>query len=103
MRVELLCFDGYKSWPEGLRNIDVALWEEGFSERAELVKVFDEADAARLHFLGSPSFRVDGRELWPEDRDGYSLRCRLYRTAHGPKPCPSVAMLREVLRPCMPE
>jgi len=32
------------------------------------VKVESDEEAARLKFLGSPSFRVDGVDWWPEER-----------------------------------
>jgi hypothetical protein len=99
MRVELLYFDGCASWQDGLKNLGIALREEGLAQPVELVKVLDDADAERRQFLGSPSFRVDGQELWPEDRDDFSLSCRVYQSPQGLTRCPTVAVLKEALRP----
>jgi hypothetical protein len=95
MKIELLYFDGCPSWENGLKNLETALQEEGITASVEMVKVMDDDDAARLKFPGSPHFRVDGRDLWPEKRDIYSLSCRVYPTPDGIKGFPTVAMLRE--------
>jgi hypothetical protein len=51
----------------------------------------------RKKFFGSPSFRVDGVELWDDKRDTYSLSCRVYATPEGMKGSPTVSMLREAI------
>jgi hypothetical protein len=45
------------------------------------VEVHDAEAAQRLRFLGSPSVRVDGRDVEPgaEARTDYDLSCRVYR------------------------
>jgi hypothetical protein len=98
MKIELLYFDGCPSWEAGLKNLETALQEEGLYASVETVNVMDDTDAARLKFLGSPHFRVDGQDLWPEDRKNYSLSCRVYSTTEGIKSFPTVAMLRQQLK-----
>ena len=97
MKIELLYFDGCPSWESGLKNLQTALQEEGLSTAVEMVKVESDEDAARLKFLGSPHFRVDGMDLWHEERDVYSLSCRVYPTPNGIKGHPTVQMLKEKL------
>ena len=97
MKIELLYFDGCPSWENGLKNLETALQEEGLTASVEIVKVMDDADAARLKFLGSPHFRVDGQDFWPEERENYSLSCRVYSTPEGIKGFPTIAMLRQQL------
>ena len=97
MKIELLYFDGCPSWEAGLKNLQTALQEEGLSTAVEMVKVESDEDAARLKFLGSPHFRVDGMDLWHEERDVYSLSCRVYPTPNGIKGYPTVQMLKEKL------
>ena len=97
MKIELLYFDGCPSWETGLKNLEAALQEEGITASVEMVKVKDDRDAARLKFLGSPSFRVDGAELWTEEREAYALSCRIYPSPEGIKGWPTVKMLREKL------
>ena len=98
MKIKLLYFDGCPSWENGLKNLETALQEEGLTASVEMVRVTNDNDAARLKFLGSPHFRVDGRDLWPEEHEIYSLSCRVYPTAEGIKGCPTVAMLSEQLK-----
>ncbi len=98
MKVELLYFDGCPYWQQGLENLKAALAAEGLTAEIRLVKVESEAQAARLKFLGSPSFRLNGEDLWSEEHQAYHLSCRVYRTPEGIKGAPSVPMLREKLR-----
>ena len=96
--IQLLYFDDCPSWQRGLENLNTASQIEGLDVSVVLVKVEDNDDAARLKFLGSPTFQIDGQDLWPEDRDTYLLSCRVYLTPEGMKGWPSVEMLREKLK-----
>ena len=98
MQIDLLYFDGCPSWQGGLENLKAALSAEGIDAEIRLVQVEDDAEAARLRFLGSPSFHLGGQELWPEQREQYALSCRVYSTPQGMKGAPSVEMLKEKLR-----
>lgn len=101
MKVELLYFDGCPFWQSGLQNLHSALEANGLDVSVELVQVLDNDDAARSKFLGSPSFRVNGIDLWNEERDTYSLSCRVYATPEGMKGSPSIAMLQDTIRHCI--
>ncbi len=97
MQIELLYFDSCPSWQTGLQNLKSALQLEGIEAEVSLVNVQDDADAIRLEFLGSPSFRVNNVELWTETRETFALSCRVYPTPEGMKGWPTVEMLREKL------
>jgi hypothetical protein len=98
MKIDLLYIDDCPSWQSGLENLKAALEAEGLEAVIRLVKVPDDAEAARLKFLGSPAFCMDGVDFWPEGRARYNLNCRVYFTPHGLKGAPTVEMLREKLR-----
>jgi hypothetical protein len=98
MKIQLQFFEGCPSWQMGFKNLKTALQMEQLDLSVELVRIKDDSDAARLKFLGSPSFRVNGQDLWPEERDTYGLSCRVYITSEGMKGWPTVEMLRERLR-----
>lgn len=68
MKVELLYFDGCPSWQSGLQNLHSALEASGLDVSVELVQVLNNDDAAGRKFLGSPSFRVNGVDLWWEEK-----------------------------------
>lgn len=96
--VELLYFEGCPSWEKGLDSLRAALLAEHVDANVATVKVQNDLQAQQLRFLGSPSFRLDGQELWPERWRQYSLSCRVYSTSEGLRGFPTVAMLREALR-----
>lgn len=98
MKIELLYFDGCPSWKNGLKNLQSALEEEGLTVPIDVIEVKDNERANQLRFLGSPSFRVDGQELWPEERENYSLSCRVFPSSEGIKGFPTVAMVRGQLK-----
>ena len=98
MEIELLYFDGCPSWRGGLENLQASLKAEGLEAAIRMVRVEDDKDAARLKFLGSPSFRADGVDLWPAEHKPYHLSCRVYTTPQGLKGAPTVEMLRQKLR-----
>jgi hypothetical protein len=98
VNIDLLYFDGCPSWQSGLENLKSALAAEGIQASIRLLRIDDPSEAERQHFLGSPSFRANGVDLWPEERASYGVSCRLYATPQGMKGAPSVEMLRKQLR-----
>lgn len=49
-------------------------------------------------FLESPSFGVNGVNLYPEERLRYNLSYRVYATPQGMKGAPTVDMFRQALQ-----
>ena len=93
--IELLYFDGCPSWQTGLENLRQVIEAENISFQLRLVEVTSPQQAQDEHFLGSPSFRLNGTDLWPETRSRYNMSCRVYQTAQGMHGSPTVEMLRE--------
>jgi hypothetical protein len=102
MKIDLLYFDGCPSWQQALENLKAALAAEGVDSDIRLVQVKDNDEADRLRFLGSPSFHVNGTDLWQEERESYALSCRVYSTPMGMRGTPTVEMLRQKLRSIRP-
>lgn len=98
MKIDLLFFDECPSWQQGLQNLMAALEAEGLEAEIRMAPVENNADAASLKFLGSPSFHINGEDLWPEQRAEYALSLRVYATPQGMQGAPTVEMLREKLR-----
>ena len=94
MKIDLLYFDGCPSWQQGLNNLKTALELENLKPQIRLVKISNEAEATQYHFLGSPSFQINGEDLWPEERQTYHLCCRVYLTPAGMRGTPTVDMIR---------
>ena len=96
--IELLYFDGCSSWQTALENLNQVIQAENLLHQVRLVEITTPQQAQAERFLGSPSFRLDGRDLWPESRSRYNMSCRVYQTADGMRGSPSFEMLRERIR-----
>ncbi len=83
--VEILYFDDCPNWPPAATAVDRLARELEVAADIRLVRVAGEDEALRLRFLGSPTVRVDGRDVEPgaEARRDFALACRVYRTEEG--------------------
>lgn len=99
MDIKLLYFDDCPSWQVALDNLKQALLVEQISDPVILVKIEDNERAQQEKFLGSPSIWVNGQDLWMEERENYSMSCRVYATPDGVKGFPTVEMLRSRIQP----
>jgi hypothetical protein len=100
VRVELLYFDGCPNY-EGLRQrVERLLAELGRAEQLELVRIASVEEAEAQRFLGSPTVRVDGRDVEPGagERTDFGLQCRIYAGADGLRPTPSDELVESALR-----
>ncbi|MEA2347271.1 MAG: hypothetical protein QOG62_1058 [Thermoleophilaceae bacterium] len=98
--VELLWWDGCPSHPEALADLQAALGELGLDPQAvKVVEVANEQEAERHGFIGSPTIRVDGRDVLPPEQDQPAgLTCRVYRLRDGRySPTPDPQDLRTAL------
>jgi hypothetical protein len=98
MDIKLMYFDDCPSWQSALENLKQALVAEQISDPVILVRIEDDDRAQQEKFLGSPSIWIDGQDLWAEERETYSLSCRVYVTPDGIKGFPTVEMLRSRLQ-----
>ena len=93
-KIELLYFDGCPSWQSGLAALQQVMASENLDFPIRMIEIKTPEQAQSEHFLGSPSYRVDGVDLWPETRHTYDMSCRVYQTAHGLRGIPTNEMLR---------
>jgi hypothetical protein len=100
VRIELLYWAGCPSYPEAQALLSGLLAERGIEEEVELREVTTQEEADRLAFPGSPTIRVDGRDVDPEGTHGRAmLACRIYRFPDGTiSPVPSREQLEAALR-----
>ena len=98
MQVELLYFDGCPSYTVAEERLRQVLAEQGLDTDIGMVHVETDEDAHRLRFPGSPTIRVDGRDLFAtgEERDG-ALGCRIYSTPDSLAGAPTAEMIRQAL------
>lgn len=102
-RVELLYREGCPSWPQALEQLRAQMSALGLEPgRVEVVEVGSDARAAQLGFPGSPTIRVDGRDVQPVPDEPAALTCRVYRTRDGRvSPLPDPADVADALRAAM--
>ncbi len=78
MKVEVLYFDGCPTYGAADKAVRDVLAKEGIDAGVDLVLVNTDEEAQRLRFPGSPTIRVDDRDLFPvPKRAEYALGCRM--------------------------
>ena len=71
-------------------------------EAVDVREVTTGADAEREEFIGSPTIRVDGRDIQPLADEPIGLACRVYRTGDGRvSPLPDRFEVRQTLTDAM--
>lgn len=99
MRIDFLFWRGCPSHPEARDLLREVLQARGVE--AELVEreVLTQEEAQELAFPGSPTIRVDGRDVDPAGARGRpALNCRIYHLPDGRvSPVPSREQLEEAL------
>jgi Alkylmercury lyase len=97
--IEVLSFDGCPNYEPAVRLVERLCRELGIEPRITLVNVPDQEAAQRLRFLGSPTVRVNGRDVDPytEERDDFALSCRVFRTDAGIVGQPDERWVRDAL------
>jgi hypothetical protein len=85
VKIEVLYFNGCPNHEALLPRLHQLLGQAQVATAVELVEVRDDAAAQSQRFLGSPTLRVDGRDVEPgaELRTDFGLKCRVYRTENG--------------------
>ena len=98
MKIEILHFNGCPTYRVTENTLRQVLVEEGMQAEVELVTVNSNEEARRLRFPGSPTIRVDGRDLFPTpEREDWRLVCRVYITPEGLMGSPTAQMLKAAL------
>ena len=99
MKIEFLFWRGCPSYPEARALLAEVLAEHGLDPVVDEREVTTQEEAERLAFPGSPTIRIDGRDV---DSKGASARpaltCRIYHRPDGRvSPVPTREQLEEAL------
>ena len=99
MKIELFFWEGCPSHPEAKALLREVLAERGLDTPIEMREVTTAEEAIALAFPGSPTIRIDGRDVDPVGAQAPpELTCRIYRLPDGrPSPVPSRQQLEEAL------
>jgi hypothetical protein len=96
MRIELLVVPDCPHEAPAAHLLRAALYDIGLGSVGHTVAVIDtQADAERRHFVGSPTFCVDGEDVFPEPGRPAAVACRVYPGAGA---VPSTRDLRRALK-----
>jgi hypothetical protein len=101
-RIELLWWKECPSWERALEMLREAVAVAGLDPGSiEVREVDTDESAEREEFVGSPTIRVDGRDVQPATHEvPTGLTCRVYRRRDGrTSPLPDPEDLRDALRP----
>ncbi len=100
MRIELLWFQGCPNHLDAEALLRDVLAEEGIEEPVIRIDVEDEETGKRLCFPGSPTIRIDGRDIEPDwaPCDECTPRCRLYATSDGLRGVPERQWITNAIR-----
>lgn len=98
--VEFLWFEGCPGHVPARVLLDDAIAELAPGTVVIDINASDPAVAAAYRFPGSPTIRVDGRDIGPgfSDPGDYTPRCRLFRTEHGLVRVPERRWIENALR-----
>ena len=100
LAIELLWWEGCPSTPEAVSDLRAAMTELGLDPDAvEVREIATNEQAERERFAGSPTIRVNGRDVQPpQDGEPVGLTCRVYRLRDGRiSATPDPADVREAL------
>lgn len=81
MKIELLHTDICQGYQQAAVELGQALVEMGMEPRYETVLIRDAHDASQYNFRGSPTIRIDGKDIEPEGASSETLGvavCRMY-------------------------
>jgi hypothetical protein len=82
--VELLWWEGCPSWSGALQMLREEMAALGLDPASvEVREVHTDADAVREEFVGSPTIRVEGRDVQPPSAEPAGLTCRVYKLRDG--------------------
>jgi hypothetical protein len=98
--IELLYWDGCPSYPEAMELLQDVLAERGVDAEVRVRHVGTDAEAQALRFPGSPTIRIDGRDVDLAGAEAQpALTCRVYYLPDGRvSPIPSREDLEAALR-----
>ena len=97
--VDFLWWEGCPSTDQALAMLREEMEELGLDATAVAVReIATDADAEREEFVGSPTIRIDGRDIQQVPDEPIGLSCRVYRLADGRiSPLPDRAEVRQTL------
>jgi hypothetical protein len=94
-----LWWEGCPSWERAVELVRETMADSGLDPDSLVVtEIETDADARRESFVGSPTIRIDGRDIQPPKDEPIGLSCRVYRRRDGrASPLPDPDDVRDAL------
>jgi len=80
LKIEFLYFDGCPNYEKALQILREVLKEQQLHAEINMTKINTWEEAVEKQFLGSPSIRINGKDIEGIERDDYGMKCRIYVT-----------------------
>ncbi len=99
MYIEFLYFEGCPNHEIALSNLKESLSEFGIQADIKIYNVESPEDASKYRFLGSPSIRINNKDLEIDEDEltEYSMRCRRYKNGDVMEGFPSKGLIQRNL------
>ncbi len=100
MKIEFLYFDGCPNQEKAWENLNSALMELHLNEDVKRINIHNNEEAQQYRFLGSPSIRINEKDIAFTDDNGeeYSMSCRQYRYGSETLGYPTKKAIMEALK-----
>jgi hypothetical protein len=97
--IEFLFWEGCPSHERALSDLKAELeFQEIQPDELRVIEIKTDDDAQREHFIGSPTIRVDGKDIFDPGDTPYGLDCRVYFKRDGrASPLPDPEDLRDLI------
>jgi hypothetical protein len=83
MKIEVLFVPGCPNYQPAVERVKKVLASESLQVDVEGIPVNTDADARALLFPGSPTIRIDGNDVEPDEMNATGLTCRVYANRTG--------------------
>lgn len=95
MKIEFLYFDGCPNHETALTNLKEVLSEADITGEIEIINIEKPEDVTKHRFLGSPSIRIDNKdlEITEDDSTEYFMGCRRYKNGEVMEGFPSKELI----------
>jgi hypothetical protein len=83
MRIEILYAPGCPNYLPAVERLQAVLESQSLQTEVRSIAVRTEAQAKALSFPGSPTIRIEGKDVEPSQINAHGLTCRLYANGSG--------------------
>jgi hypothetical protein len=103
--IQVLHVQDCPNYPQALALVQQVRAEVGIDAELRTTLITDQAAAEEARFLGSPTIRVNGRDIEPGAEWNFEFvhGCRLYQGEHSLRALPEDEWLRQALRNAEPQ